>query len=142
MSKYHPLDVRHPSNKHRQRNTYLLAPVDHAAYELQPLQSQSEPAARRRVSSKRKRSETQADSTAQNTPAATPWGQSNEAAAVQTPAPASTGAAPPVIQKPRKSWLPTLIIFGVIAYAVLRNTSFGRDISFMVMRALYDLGVL
>jgi len=153
MSKYHPLDVRHPSNKHRQRNSYLLLPSDSDEYALRPLRETQQSESRRPASystfSSREADES-AQSNGQPRAAKTPWGRLGNKLAERA-APAANAAvnthiatpAPPlVVPQRRRSWIPRLIFFGFVAYAILRNTAVGEELSRFISSTLYQLGLL
>lgn len=134
MSKYHPLDVRHPANRDRERNNYLLAPPDASSYELRTVARATQAPSRRSADYRTgQRAETDAPAPP---PAAIadPWGGSGTTTG-------STGS-PPVSKQRRGFGLGRLIVFGIIAYFILRNTAAWDEIRFFVTRTLYDLGLL
>lgn len=133
MSKYHPLDVRHPDNRDRERNSYLLAPPDDSTYALPGVQAPVQVASRRSADYRRNGSATTTTPppAPQSTGSADPWGGSGTRAA---PAPAATAPR-------RRSSLPKLLIFAVIAFVILRNTGLWEQLSRFVSRTAFELGL-
>jgi hypothetical protein len=110
MSKYHPLDVRHPANRDLRARNFLLDP---------PAQDQGTPSkpALRDVAPPKTN---QATSSAPSAPAhpVNPWGQRGQA--VDNARPTQRDPDDPATQRKRPSLLRWLIIGGVLAYAATR----------------------
>jgi len=140
MSKYHPLDVRHPANRDRERNSYLLAPPDDSTYALRAVEKNAQAPSRRSADYRQSQPITEtvveAQTTASRAPASAPWGDASTTAT--PPAPAASPALP---QRPKRSWLPRLVVFGVIAYVVLRNFDVLDDLIRFLTRTASDLGI-
>jgi len=138
MSKYHPLDVRHPSNRNRERNSYLLAPADDSTYELRSLQT-TEQAPSRRGDDFRKTDAASSDASTEPTdrPAepeakpGNPWGGAAQVVATQGPL-----SAP----KNRK-WFPRFILLGIITYVIVQSFDLWDEVTQFITRAIYELGL-
>lgn len=133
MSKYHPLDVRHPANRDRERNSYLLAPADEKTYALRNVE-RAEQAPSRRSADYRSKTTTVVETpitvpTSSSSPVKAPWGAT------------SSGGIPTLDTAPRRSWVPKLIAFGVIAYVILNSLNLTDQIGLFVSRTLYELGI-
>ncbi|WP_323037299.1 hypothetical protein [Pararhodobacter sp.] len=136
MSKYHPLDVRHPSNRDRDRNSYLLAPADHSTYALRAVEKPAQAPSRRGADYRKNIPADPVVETPITVPVARaaphnavgdPWGSPN------SPVLPTTGA--------RRNWLPRLLIFGAIAFVILKNFDLMDDVSRFVTDLLYELGL-
>tara|TARA_R110002073_G_scaffold11397_29_gene52236 strand:- start:683 stop:1315 length:633 start_codon:yes stop_codon:yes gene_type:complete len=158
MSKYHPLDVRHPDNRARERKSFLLDPPSESTYALKPLRELvSAPSRRSRSTARQDTAPAEpqlgAVSPGGNDPAPrAPWG--NASGSSRDAAPAQNVSEPPTprltrrqspMQQPRKRggrWLWTLIYMSIIAYFLLRNTQLGFQIERFIVGILWDLGLM
>lgn len=139
MSKYHPLDVRHPANRDRERNSYLLAPPDDSTYALRTVEKSAQAPSRRSADYRSKSQTTVVETPVTVAPSrpserpatSAPWG-GNSTASTQNTA---------LIDTPRRSVLPKLIVFGVVAYVILNNFNLMDEIVRFVTRTVNDLGL-
>lgn len=139
MSKYHPLDVRHPSNRDRERNNYLLAPPDANSYALRGAAVRTQAPSRRSADY---RSATGAavgapvTATTVSVPpaqAAAPWGSTDRNSPASGPTPSTRSRSP--------SWVPRLVFFAIFAFVILRSFGVWDQIVLFVTRTAYDLGL-
>ncbi|MFN4101900.1 MAG: hypothetical protein ACK4GT_19220 [Pararhodobacter sp.] len=99
MSKYHPLDVRHPSNRENERRSYLLAPLDltlPAATPARPAAESRREAARTspaRTARPDTRTETRTD--ARTGTGTGPWGKAAQPSAESAPLQSQTFQSAP-----------------------------------------------
>ncbi|MCB1407709.1 MAG: hypothetical protein KDK01_16020 [Rhodobacteraceae bacterium] len=142
MSKYHPLDVRHPANRDRERNNYLLDPPDASSYELRTVERAAQAPSRRSADYRAGRSPQSDTPPSAPTAIADPWGGSSTPAPAAQPRTATPPtSASPVTQTRRRGGWGRLIVFAIIAFVILRNTALWDQISFLFTRTLYDLGL-
>lgn len=149
MSKYHPLDVRHPSNRHRERNTYLLDPPNASTYDLRAVTTTEQAPSRRRADYRATTDSPSGNavSSASDTPiaraasrvsaaatASSPWGGSTDS----SPAPNTTN---PIARSRSASWIPKVFFFAVFTYVVLRNFDIWDDITLFIRRTAFELGL-
>jgi hypothetical protein len=119
MSKYHPLDVRHPNNRARESKTYLLdppSPVTQTRSRM-PRRSTSatpEPTATATTGTLSRA----ARAVAQSGRFATPWGQSQPGSS----RPASASSQTPARRS--RFNLGRIIFFGVVLLVIARNGGF------------------
>ncbi|GAB4261459.1 MAG: hypothetical protein Kow0013_06000 [Pararhodobacter sp.] len=117
MSKYHPLDVRHPANRARERKTYLLdapAPIERSQARVKNRRTVTQPA--QPVAQERQTLSQAARAVAQGGRFATPWGQKQDRAS-PSPAPSRTW------RRSRFS-LGKLVFFGIVILIIARNGGF------------------
>ena len=136
MSNYHPLDVRHPANRNRERNSYLLDPPDASTYALRSLRKTTQAPSRRSDDF-----DSVVDvpvnvpvvdlTSAATRPDAAPWGAST------APAPDST----PAVASRRGISVPKLILFGLVAYVILNKMGLIDEIMRFLTRTGYEMGL-
>lgn len=105
MSKYHPLDVRHPANRDLRSRTFLLDP---------PSQEQGKPARRVQRPSRTRQAAPASASTPVN-----PWGERGKAALSSLRSRAETGRGP-VTRRRRGGMLNLVILIAVGVYVFSR----------------------
>jgi|GEM_PF-3122616 len=141
MSNYHPLDVRHPANRNRERNSYLLDPPDASTYALRSLKKTSQAPSRRSDDFDSDDFESAVDvpvnvpvvdlTSAATRPEAAPWGAST------APTPDST----PAVASRRGISVPKLILFGLVAYVILNKMGLIDEIMRFLTRTGYEMGL-
>ena len=146
MSKYHPLDVRHPDNRARERKSFLLDPPTDSTYALKPLRELAAAPARRSQTSEGQDTDAVTQQPAQATGATpvAPWGSSTDTTG-STSLPARARAPQASRQAPSRRggrWLWTLFYMAIIAFFILRNTELGLQIERFIFGILWDLGVM
>lgn len=127
MSKYHPLDVRHPANRDLERRNYLLEPIAQPA----PAAPAEKPArAARRTSPPPAQAPAQV--------AASPWGR---------PKPSRRGAQPAVTPAPEQAgsgfggFLRSLFIVAVIVTLLATQTNLLDPLLTEIRFRALDLGI-
>lgn len=133
MSKYHPLDVRHPSNRDLTRRDYLLDPIPARSAAPQPARASGA------------RTEKARPATAGVQQPAAPW--SSTTGRNRAAAPPATSPAPGTATRRAESalgglmgFLRSLIIFGIILIVLAQQTDILDPVILQLRLWALDLG--
>lgn len=131
MSKYHPLDVRHPANRSREKNNYLLAPAKASTYALRKLEAIHTDPSRRAADFSR--AEPVVAPATTTPPPATPG-------AAPSPWGGGTNELPPALRRGLRRWL-WWSVLGVIAYGVLSAFGLSDRVGLLIRRIALQWGI-